>query len=56
MEPKILRVKKFNLWDIFLGEGWENWTRVSRINGKVSYVSGNKFPIKTLYKLMEGVK
>jgi hypothetical protein len=25
---KVLRVKKFPLFDIFFGEGWENWTRV----------------------------
>lgn len=25
---KVLRVKKFPLFDIFLGLGWKNWTRV----------------------------
>ena len=25
---KILRVKKFPLYDVFQGEGWDNWSRV----------------------------
>lgn len=25
---KILQVKKFPIYDIFVGEGWDNWTRI----------------------------
>ena len=35
---KILRVKKTNLFDIFVGDGWKNHARVYLKDGKLSFV------------------
>ena len=39
---KILRVKKLPIYDIFLGEGWYNWTRVMHDvkNSRLKMVAG----------------
>lgn len=39
---KILQVKKFPIYDIFEGDGWEMWSRYLLKNGKFIYIAGNK--------------
>lgn len=39
---KILRVKKTNMYDVFMGDGWKNHSRIYYDNGRVSLVNGNK--------------
>ena len=39
---KILRVKKTNFYDVFLGNGWTNHSRVKKIGNLVFNVSGIK--------------
>lgn len=35
---KVLRVKKTNLFDVFIGDGWKNHARVYLKDGKLSFV------------------
>lgn len=39
---KILQVKKFPIYDVFLDEGWTNWSRYLLKKGKLIYISGVK--------------
>lgn len=39
---KILRVKKFPIYDVFTGEGWLDWTRFLFQHGKLVYLQGEK--------------
>jgi hypothetical protein len=32
---------KPGVFDVFMGDRWDNWTRVRRVNGTIRYVSGN---------------
>lgn len=41
--PKIIRVFG-SLHDLFFGDGWKDWTRVSIKNNIVKYVSGKERP------------
>lgn len=50
---KVLQVKKFPIFDIFQGEGWDNWTRVRIVKGRIVHVAGEHIPIKTLYSVLE---
>ena len=45
---KILRIKKFPLYDIFQGEGWENWSRYLFIKGHLKLISGIPLSIKEI--------
>ena len=40
----IKRVKKTNLFDVFIGFGWYGHTRVSIHNGHVKHISGKYLP------------
>ena len=48
---KILRVKKFPLYDIFVGKGWLNWTRIlfNSKNNSVKVIAGDPLRIKDRY-------
>ena len=39
---------KPNVYDVFVGSGWNNWTRVTRTQSGVQVVSGNMLDQKTL--------
>jgi hypothetical protein len=43
---KILQVKKFPIFDIFTGEGWENWSRYLIKKNKIIYIAGIKLSDK----------
>lgn len=53
---KILRVKKFPLFDVFTGEGWDHWSRVVKQGDNVKVIAGEqlnsteKFYLKTKLK------
>lgn len=54
---KVLQVKNFPIWDIFEGEGWENWSRYLYKKGKLIYISGVKLVDKTqLNKLVKTIQ
>ena len=56
---KILRVKKLPLYDVFIGEGWLNWTRVVKQGEALKVIGGNqlsateKFAVQTKVKEFE---
>jgi len=53
---KILRVKKTNLYDVFMGEGWENWSRYSLVKGRyLSFVNGKELPKMLLGKIFKEI-
>ena len=61
MPPKQLIAKFYKvhggpLWDLFFGEGWEDWTRVRILKGDklhVMYIAGKERPIGLLLKLIK---
>ena len=54
MEIKALQVKRFPIYDIFFGSGWEGWSRVliERKN-KAIVLGGNQLPHHQLSLLIE---
>jgi hypothetical protein len=48
---KVLRVKKFPLYDVFQGEGWENWSRVLMKGTKAVLIAGSHLSISQLRSL-----
>ncbi len=38
-------------FDVFLGDGWDNWTRVRRNHWGVSVVAGNRLPKEAIHEL-----
>lgn len=40
-------------FDVFIGTGWNNWTRVRRNHWGVSVVAGNKLPRDVIHTLNE---
>lgn len=51
----IKRVKKTNLFDIFLGEGWENHSRVAVVGEHLKHVSGKVLPRFVAIKVMKTI-
>lgn len=41
-----------NVVDVFQGDGWENWTRILRKEGKLIHLRGAKLP-KLIYSFIE---
>jgi len=41
-----------NIADVFVGDGWENWARVLRKEGKLIHLKGIKLP-KIAYTYLE---
>lgn len=48
VQLKILQVKKFPIWDIFVEDGWLNWSRYLFKKDKLIYLAGNKLVSKSL--------
>lgn len=49
----VIRVHNTNMYDVFSGKGWNNWSRVLVKADFVRVIKGDRIPIKTLYKLFE---
>lgn len=50
---RVLRLKKYPIWDIFIGNGWKNWSRVLKDKfGKYHVLSGNELNQKTITQIM----
>jgi hypothetical protein len=39
---KILRVKKTNIYDVFMGDGWKQWTRIRNDKEGVHFLKGDR--------------
>ena len=50
----IVHLPDSNMYDVFAGKGWQNWSRVLVKADFVRVIKGDKIPAKTLYKLFEG--
>lgn len=53
---KILRVKKFPLYDVFQGEGWDGWTRILLKGNKAILIAGAHLSIAQLRSLTHTIK
>jgi len=56
---KVLRVKKFPIFDVFFGEGWEDWTRVLLKGTHLIYLGGAERPhatFKAIHEQINGTK
>jgi len=40
-----------SLIDVFVGEGWENWTRISIKRGRIFIVAGAPLDVNTLSEI-----
>jgi hypothetical protein len=49
----IVHLPNTNLYDVFAGKGWHNWSRVLVKAEFVRVIKGEKIPAKILYKLFE---
>lgn len=45
-----------NVFDVFLGKGFDNWSRVRRGHWGVSVIAGNRLPKSTLREVQETIK
>lgn len=52
-EVVVKQVKKFPYYDIFVGEGWKNWTRIMYVKGHAAFLGGNRLPIRQVYAIMD---
>lgn len=48
----IKRLDKYR-YDVFLGDRWDNWTRVHRFHWGVKVVAGNRLPRSVIHDLNE---
>lgn len=50
-----LFIKRLNKseYDVFTGDGWDNWTRIRRNHWGVTYVAGKRLPRETIHELNE---
>lgn len=53
MEFHVIHIPNSNLYDVFAGKGWNNWSRVLVKADFVRVIKGDKIPAKTLYRLFE---
>lgn len=52
---KVLRVKKFPLYDVFVGEGWRNWSRVRKVDNGFVIVAGAPLAKEIAPEIMKGI-
>ena len=45
-----------NVYDVFVGNGWDNWTRVKRTHYGVSVVGGKRVPRSVLKEIQGALK
>jgi enolase len=43
------------LVDVFTGEGWENWTRISIKRGKIQVLAGNQLTAEEIAEIQRGL-
>ena len=53
---KVLRVKKFPLYDVFQGEGWEKWSRILLKGTKAVLIAGEHLSISQLRSLSHTIQ
>lgn len=53
-EYLVIKLPDSNMYDVFAGKGWQNWSRVLVKADFVRVIKGDKIPAKTLYRLFEG--
>lgn len=46
---------KPGVYDVFTDNGWNNWTRVKRVDDKLHWVAGNYLPRALLNKAKERI-
>lgn len=51
----VIRQISHNLFDVFTGEGWENWTRFKRVNGRLNLVGGTAVSKELYNTLIKGI-
>jgi hypothetical protein len=44
-----------NHYDVFIGNGWNNWTRIRRNHWGVSVVAGNRLPREAIHELNQRI-
>jgi hypothetical protein len=49
----LIRRLDHNRFDVFIGNGWDNWTRVRRHHWGVTVVAGKRIPRETIRELNE---
>lgn len=52
----LIKKLKPNVFDVFLGRGFANWSRVRRGHWGVSVIAGNRLPKSALREVQETIK
>ena len=52
----LIRKLHGNVFDVFLGKGFNNWTRVRRGHWGVSVIAGNRIPKSVLREVEETLR
>lgn len=52
-EFHVVHIPNTNMYDVFAGKGWNNWSRVLVKADFVRVIKGERIPPKTLYKIFE---
>lgn len=52
-EYLVVPIPNTNMYDVFAGKGWNNWSRVLVKADFVRVIKGDRIPAKTLYHLFE---
>ena len=53
---KILQVKHTTFYDIFMGDGWKNWSRYRFIKGVYTHIDGNRLPRNIIEKIKKEIQ
>jgi len=51
----LIKKLKPNVFDVFLGKGFDNWSRVRRGHWGVSVVQGNRLPKSALREIQDAL-
>jgi len=46
-----IKQKEKHVFDVFVGNGWDNWTRVQRFHWGCKVVAGNHLPRNVIHEL-----
>ena len=52
----VKRVKKTNMYDVFMGNGWNSHSRVAMLGNKLKLLSGNKLQAYQVVEFFKEVK
>jgi hypothetical protein len=53
---KILQIKHTTIYDIFLGEGWKNWSRYRFVKGIYTHLEGTRLSRHIIEEVKEILK